>query len=165
MTEWLGYILRKKKEAVFLIFLIMLQVIIFLPLAREITQPKKDFERLKRENVPSKEDNINEFSFLEGFETKPIGYYFSKGAKDLFIKKNNPEGKVENKVRFSYVGLFRTEKEAHAMIKDETTGKSHFKREGEMIGDFKVIQIKRENITLSDSGGNLVILSKGGKGE
>ncbi len=168
---WLGYILKKKREPVILILLAIGQIIVFLPFIREINLPKENFETLKQEAISGKKANpieVKEFSFLEDFEERPIGYYFSRGQKDLFlrkIQKNNPDGKTEDTHKMNYVGLFRTEKEAYVMIKDESTGKNHFKREGEAIGNFKVIQIKKENVTLSDAGGKVISLSKTGKRE
>jgi hypothetical protein len=168
--ESLFYYLGKRKEKAIVIGLLTLQVLLLVPFLANVLSGKADYKQMEKEALSrTYEEDASENN--KAFVLKSFACYWREGQKDLFLR---PKRAMSSAVRIleqkrtvplNYVGLYRTEKEATAMLKNTKTGKSFFCKEGDKAGDFKIVHIKRDILVVSAPSGELVHLTKGSKEE
>lgn len=158
---------------------VVLQLAVLSPLLRQMYLSNRHLKKLSRE-VSLKEKSPDATPEVDiskaGIESlwpdegKDLIFskWYKKGQKDLFIKPRPTSVKdiysaVSPGVNLAYSGLFRTEKDTIAMVKDLSTGKNYFKKEGDEVSGYKIMEIKKDTLTLSDTTGSLIHLPKGGK--
>ena len=168
--ESLFYYLGKRKEKAIVIGLLILQVLLLVPFLANVLSEKTDYEQMEKEALSrTYEENVSEDN--KTFALKPFAYYWKEGQKDLFLRPRRAGSSavqiLEQKrtVPLNYVGLYRTEKEATAMLKNTKTGKSFFCKKGDKVGGFRIVHIKRDILVVSAPSGELVHLTKGSKEE
>ena len=155
----LTYYLRKHKEIVLIAGLAILQLILLTPLLREISTPFPGIAGLEKEAALRKQKRGDSI-FREEISLP----YWSNPKRDIFasLKKGTLTTQKEGtEVHLLYVGTFRTEKAAKAMLKDKTTGKNYFKQEGDTISGYKIISIKKDALILQGIDGRLINMHKG----
>ena len=168
--ESLFYFLRKHKEWSIVIGLLTLQFISFLPLLTNVLSAKMDFEKMEKEALNRRYEE-NAAGVDKTVSLNPFDYYWKEGQKDLFLRPKKTASPVTQIVEqkrtapLNYVGLYRTEKDVTAMVKNTETGKSYFCKKGEKIDSFRVVDIKRDILVVSADSGELIHLKKGGKEE
>ncbi len=159
------YILERKERAV-AAGLFVLQIFLLLPLLSGVLSERADYEEMEQEALNSKRDG----SILADkvvFVQSPFDYYWRENQKDLFLPGRRVETAVdgpaepERTVPLNFMGVFRTEHEATAMIKDTRTGGSFFLKEGENASGFKIVRIHRDMLVVKAPSGELVQLTKG----
>ena len=161
------YFLKKHKERSIIIGLLALQLFSFLPLLLNILSERVDYEKMEKEALSRRhEKTITDNAILV---LKSFDYYFREGQKDLFLHPKrvvSPATQIVEQKRtapLNYVGLYRTETEVTAMVKNTETGKSHFCKKGEKVDSFRIVDIKRDILVVSAPSGELVHLPKGEK--
>ena len=168
--ESLFYFLRKHKEWSIVIGLLTLQLICLLPLLTNVLSAKMDFEKMEKEALNRRYEE-NTAGNVRMLSLNPFDYYWKEGQKDLFLRPKrtvSPVIQIVERKRtapLNYVGLYRTEKDVTAMVKNTETGKSYFCKKGEKIDSFRVVDIKRDILVVSADSGELIHLKKGGKEE
>lgn len=108
-----------------------------------------------------------DFAAIKAADTKD-GYSFLLKRSPFFrlsdeskVKKPEPIPVKEEprKAVLKYKGRVMMGEKVMVVIEDEGTGKSFFVREGDMVGDFKVLRIDEKEVALKKKGGEEVVLS------
>lgn len=165
----LGYVLENKKRAV-AAGLFVLQVILLLPLILGVMYEKADYEEMEKEALNARCGEIVSEE-IGAFAKRPFDYYWRENQKDLFLRSKRFESAAampvepERTVPLNFVGVFRTEHEATAMIKDTRNGGSFFLKEGDKASGFKIVRIHRDTLVVRAPSGELVQLTQGQREE
>lgn len=159
LLDNLTYYLKKHKPLVLIIGLALFQLVLLTPLLREISTPFPDITKLEKEAALKKQRG--EAPIFRENVSLP---YWSEPKRNIFVSRKKgalATQKEGTEIHLLYVGTFRTEKVAKAMIKDKATGKNYFKQEGDTISGHKIISIKKEALVLQGIDGRLINIPKG----
>ncbi len=86
--------------------------------------------------------------------------FFRVASQEEIKEIKTPPLKEEPKEPvFKYKGRVMMGSEVMVIIEDQSTGKSSFVKEGDMVGDFLVLRIDEKEVVLKKSGGEEVVLS------
>ena len=103
---------------------------------------------------------IKTLDMVDGYEAILKRNPFFRIVTEKKVKKVEviPLEKKPKKPLFKYKGRVMMGSKVMVIIEDEGTGKSSFLQEGETVGDFKVVHIDEQEVTLRQSDGKEIVL-------